>query len=145
MPLKLIYNKNLCLNDKKCIFDHCSKVRTKIKAFFMPNFSKLPRMTFWPFIVKNMNVNMGAISKSLPQSNVCLTQPQILDLDQNVTITLTLFQKRFVWQIVILWPLAQAGNTNWKGELSTVDLLNKVACFVRKQIMFSTSKAADLN
>ncbi len=66
------------------------------KVFFMPNFSKLPSMTFWPFIVKNMNVNMGAISKSLQKSNVCLTQPQILDLDQNVTITLTLFQNGFV-------------------------------------------------
>jgi hypothetical protein len=65
-------------------------------VFFMPNFSKLPSMTFWPFIVKNMNVNMGAISKSLPQSNVCLEQPQILDLDQNVTNTITIFQNGFV-------------------------------------------------
>ncbi len=35
----------------------------------------------------------------------------------------------------------QAGNTNWRGRLSTVDLLFKVTCFVKKQIMLAISKA----
>jgi hypothetical protein len=32
-----------------------------------------------------------------------------------------------------------------EGRLSTVDLLIRVACFVRKLIMFSISKGADPN
>jgi hypothetical protein len=31
-----------------------------------------------------------------------------------------------------LKPYSQAGNTNWGGRLSTVDLLIKVACLVTK-------------
>ncbi len=27
----------------------------------------------------------------------------------------------------------KAGNINWKGRLSTIDLLIKVACFVKKE------------
>jgi len=38
-----------------------------------------------------------------------------------------------------------SGNTNWRGRLSTVDLLISVACFVKKQIMLSITKAAHLN
>jgi hypothetical protein len=30
--------------------------------------------------------------------------------------------------VELLWP----GNTNWRGSLSTIDLLIKVACFVNK-------------
>jgi hypothetical protein len=37
------------------------------------------------------------------------------------------------------------GNTNWRGRLSTVDLLISIAHFVRKKIMFSISKAAHPN
>ncbi len=36
-------------------------------------------------------------------------------------------------------------DTNLRGRLSMVDLPIKVACFVEKLIMFSTSKAANLN
>ncbi len=39
----------------------------------------------------------------------------------------------------------KAGNTNWRGRFSKVDLLTRVACFVKKWIMFSISKVADLN
>jgi hypothetical protein len=38
-----------------------------------------------------------------------------------------------------------AGNPNWRGRLSTVGLLIKLACFVKKEIMFAFSKEADLN
>jgi hypothetical protein len=38
-----------------------------------------------------------------------------------------------------------AGNTNLRGRLSTVDLLIKVASFVKKQIIFTFSKIADVN
>jgi hypothetical protein len=39
------------------------------------------------------------------------------------------------------------GKTSRRGRLSTVDLLMKVACFVKKKrrIKFSIEKAADLN
>ncbi len=39
----------------------------------------------------------------------------------------------------------KAGNSNRRGRLSTVDLLIKVACFVKQQVMSALSKAADLN
>jgi hypothetical protein len=38
-----------------------------------------------------------------------------------------------------------ARNTNGRGRLSTVDLLIKVACFVKKEIMLALSKAIDKN
>jgi hypothetical protein len=44
-----------------------------------------------------------------------------------------------------LSPRLGPGNTNGKGMLSTVDLLIKVTCFIRKQIMFEISKAVDVN
>jgi hypothetical protein len=34
----------------------------------------------------------------------------------------------------------QPGKTNRRGRLSTIDLLIKVACVVKKQIMFTISK-----
>jgi hypothetical protein len=37
------------------------------------------------------------------------------------------------------------GNTNKRERLSTVDLLNKVACFVKEDKMFVISKTADIN
>jgi hypothetical protein len=37
------------------------------------------------------------------------------------------------------------GNTYWRGRLSTVDLLIKVACFVKKINNVNKSKAADQN
>ncbi len=38
--------------------------------------------------------------------------------------------------------IERAGNTNIRGRLSTVDLLIKVACFVKKQwVMSALSKA----
>jgi hypothetical protein len=40
--------------------------------------------------------------------------------------------------------IGEAGNTYWRGRLSTVDLLVKVACFVEQQIINLMSKAADL-
>jgi len=40
----------------------------------------------------------------------------------------------------------QSGNTNWRGRLSTVNLLIKVACFVKKEnTNFKIKKAAHLN
>jgi hypothetical protein len=39
----------------------------------------------------------------------------------------------------------KAGNANFMGRLSTVDLLIKVVCFVKKKGMLSISKVADLN
>ncbi len=39
----------------------------------------------------------------------------------------------------------RAGNINIRGRLSTVDLLIKVASFVKKQIIFTFSKIADVN
>ncbi len=39
----------------------------------------------------------------------------------------------------------KADNFNWSGRLGTVDLLIKIACFVKKYILFVTSKATDLN
>ncbi len=35
------------------------------------------------------------------------------------------------------------GNTNWRGRLNTVVLLIKLACLVKKFIMFAFSKGAD--
>ncbi len=40
---------------------------------------------------------------------------------------------------------AVAGNTNWGGKLSTIDLLIKEACFVKKENIIFTIKQADLN
>jgi hypothetical protein len=37
------------------------------------------------------------------------------------------------------------GTLTEKERLSTVDLLNKVACFVKKSIMLAISKGANLN
>ncbi len=42
-------------------------------------------------------------------------------------------------------PIQLPGNTNCRGGVSTVDLLIKVACFVKKYIVFVISKAADPN
>ncbi len=39
----------------------------------------------------------------------------------------------------------KVGNTNWGGGLSTVDLLIKVACFVKKVNNIFKEKLADLN
>ncbi len=50
-----------------------------------------------------------------------------------ILVTLTL--KRLVWP----------GNTNWSGRLIAVELLIKVACFVKKYVMFVILKAANLN
>ncbi len=49
------------------------------------------------------------------------------------------------WWALLSWMEVVAGNTNWKGRLSTVDLLTKVACFVEKVIMFALEKGAELN
>jgi hypothetical protein len=40
------------------------------------------------------------------------------------------------------WSLP--GNTNLRGKLSTVDLLTKIACFVKKKIMLAISKVDEL-
>ncbi len=42
-------------------------------------------------------------------------------------------------------PRPHPGNTNWRRGLSTVELLIKVPCFVKKQILFALWKGADLN
>jgi hypothetical protein len=39
----------------------------------------------------------------------------------------------------------QQGTLTEGGRLSTGDLLIRVACFVEKKIMFTISRAADLN
>jgi len=39
----------------------------------------------------------------------------------------------------------RAGNTNWRGSLSTVDLLIKIACLVTQVNSIYNKKAADLN
>jgi hypothetical protein len=40
----------------------------------------------------------------------------------------------------------KTGRSNWKGRSPTVDLLFKIACFVKnKKIFFSVLKATDLN
>ncbi len=41
--------------------------------------------------------------------------------------------------------LVLPGNTYWRARHSTVDLLLKVACFVKRSIKFSIEKEADLN
>jgi len=41
--------------------------------------------------------------------------------------------------------IERAGNTNQKGKLSAVNLLIRVTSFIKKKIIFSVSKAADLN
>ncbi len=41
--------------------------------------------------------------------------------------------------------LLRSGNSNWKGRLSSVDLTIKVACFVKKYVMFAISKGAELH
>jgi len=41
--------------------------------------------------------------------------------------------------------LMLAGNTNQRGRLSMIDLLIRVACAVKKLIMFTISQSADLN
>ncbi len=43
------------------------------------------------------------------------------------------------------FPLVRAGNSYLTGRLSTVDLLIKLACLVEESIVFTISKAADLN
>jgi hypothetical protein len=35
-------------------------------------------------------------------------------------------------KFLICTAILSAGNTNWRGKLSTVDFLNKVACFVKE-------------
>jgi hypothetical protein len=42
-------------------------------------------------------------------------------------------------------PYGISGNPNCRGRLSMVDLLIRVACFVKNKIMFSLSRAAILN
>jgi hypothetical protein len=37
------------------------------------------------------------------------------------------------------------GNANWGARLSTLDLLIKAACFVKKLLIYSIYKGADLN
>jgi hypothetical protein len=39
----------------------------------------------------------------------------------------------------------RAGNTNKRGKLSTVDLLNNKACFVKKEKNIFNAKGADLS
>jgi hypothetical protein len=39
----------------------------------------------------------------------------------------------------------ELGNTKGRGRFGTVDLLIRVAWFVKMEIMYSISKAADLN
>jgi hypothetical protein len=41
--------------------------------------------------------------------------------------------------------MAEAGNINKRGRLSTIDVLNKIAFFIRKKKMLSLIKEADLN
>jgi len=42
-------------------------------------------------------------------------------------------------------PKVSPGNPYWRRRLSTVDLLIKLACCVKKEIMHPISKADDLN
>jgi hypothetical protein len=37
------------------------------------------------------------------------------------------------------------GNSHWRGKLSTVDLLSKVACFGKKKIMNEELKSFDMS
>jgi len=37
------------------------------------------------------------------------------------------------------------GNTNLRGRFGTVDLLSKLACFIKHLKIFSSKKVADLN
>ncbi len=57
-------------------------------------------------------------------------------------VTLTSFMGNILTQV---GTSSYAGNTNSRRTLSTVDLLIKVTRFVKKKIMFASSKAADLN
>jgi hypothetical protein len=41
--------------------------------------------------------------------------------------------------------LTTPGNTNWRGRISTIDLLIRVTCFVTKMNNIYNTKAADLN
>ncbi len=54
--------------------------------------------------------------------------------------TLKKFGKMFLAGI-----MAQAGNANWRGWLSTIDLLVKEVCFVKKANTIFNIKAPDLN
>ncbi len=42
-------------------------------------------------------------------------------------------------------PMRSPGNTDWRESLSTVDLLIKTACLVKKWIKLLISKVGDLN
>ncbi len=64
---------------------------------------------------------------------------------RNVIISKVVKSKVIISIVVVLSVRVKAGNTNRRGRLSTVDLLTKVACFVKKQIMLAISKAAGLN
>jgi hypothetical protein len=49
------------------------------------------------------------------------------------------------FEICVFSRMVRPGNTNLRGRLCTVDLLIKVACFVKELVvMFSRAKAADL-
>ncbi len=47
--------------------------------------------------------------------------------------------------LVCFHPFVTSRNANWRGRLSTVDLLIKVTCFVKLLLIFAILKRADLN
>ncbi len=51
----------------------------------------------------------------------------------------------FILQSTACYFVNSTRNTNWRGRLSTMDLLIKVACFVTKVNNIFNIKAADLN
>jgi hypothetical protein len=48
-------------------------------------------------------------------------------------------------RLLINWSMLRAGKTNGRGRLRTVDLLIKVACFVKKLNNNCNIKGPDLN
>ncbi len=73
----------------------------------------------------------------------CANSGHITKLKQSI------FSLGYLWEDVIgcagYKVLAGAGNTNWGGKLSTIDLLIKVDCFVKKENIIFNIKQADLN
>jgi len=50
MLLKSIYNKNLCFNEQKCIFEHCGKIKTiEFYVILKPIFFWFKKMFYPPF------------------------------------------------------------------------------------------------
>jgi hypothetical protein len=64
-----------------------------------------------------------------------------LCITKSITIIVTITLPKVPRYVKSLSPR----NTYSRGRLSTVDLLIKVACFVKNKLMFAKSKAANLN